>query len=305
MGLGLVGAGAVAPAAAAPGPATEACDNFSAQQAATGELSENWYQSCVPQYGAGKAEFSIVADGNDASAEFPEGFVPLDELEAVDISSTSNIAAMHEYFDALPSGIEDGSPIVALDRVDGDATTQRYTASVIAPITSVGVLNLEGAIPAGAAQCLATELAFTGAWVAHFDAIDTTYSQTIDGQAWNYRITATPLPTYFFANFVDGEVGEWCITTGLRTESVYGGSVRSGSQLFEMVTPAPIPDDLSFLNLGEFGPYVPPAAVIPAATLPDTGANALPLAVAAGSFTAVGFALLGFVRLAGRRRSRA
>ena len=78
--LGLVAATAAASPAMAIGDTTEPCTDMDAQVAATGNLTANWYQDCVPQYGLGKAEFTIVADENDPSVAVPDEFVTLDQI---------------------------------------------------------------------------------------------------------------------------------------------------------------------------------------------------------------------------------
>lgn len=306
MGLGLVGAGAAVPAAAAS-DTTEPCADFSAQIAATGNVTANWYQDCVPQYGLGKAEFSIVADEDDPTAEFPAEFIPLDELPPEAITTTGDTAAQSAYFDGAPIGSQSGTPIFVADSNLSDPTEQRYFASVIAPVTSIAAVDLATGVPANiAAACPADDFEFAGGWVATFAPVDTTYSQVVDGEDWNYTITSSALPTYFFATFEDG-IRDWCVTDGLRTLDS-ATSFFPGEQVFSLVMNNVIDfESEEIVDLGVFSrdlpePVIP--AVVVAAELPATGAEIMPLAIAAGSFTAFGLALLGFVNFAGRRRSR-
>lgn len=305
LGLGLVGAGAAAPAAAAD--TTEPCADMNAQVEATGSLTDNWYQDCVPQYGLGKAEFSIVADEDDPTATFPEGFVPLDELAPEAVSTTGDLARQQTYFGGAPIGTPYGAPVSVVQQNASDDSRQSYFASVVAPVTSIGTAPI-ATLPASVADaCLTDEVDYAGSWVATFAPVDTTYSQTIDGELWNYRITSAPLPTYFFGTVGDPFV-PWCATDGVRTFD-WQSSPISQEQIFAMVFnnlidfEAGTPEE-AFVSLGVFGRYFAPAPIVPAATLPATGAEVLPLAVAAGSFTAFGLALLGFVTFAQRRRSR-
>lgn len=291
------------PAAAAD--TTEPCADINAQLAATGELTDNWYQDCVPQYGVGKAEFTIVPDANDPAAEFSAEFVPLDELPPEAVSTTGDFAKQDAFFTPLGEGQPFGTPISPALEDDSDPTFQRYFAAVTAPVTSIGAVNLASEVPAAVeAQCGVVDAGYANGWLANFASVDTTFSQTINGQPWNYTITATPLPTYFFGTFVDGTLEDWCVTDGTNTFTPVTTGGGSGYQFFALVFHT-LPDFSGEVavsaDLGTFSRTVPAAA---APALADTGADILPLAIAAGSFTAFGLALLGFVTFAQRRRTR-
>jgi len=299
MGFAVAGAGAAAPAAA--DPTTVPCADLSEQFDATGNVTDNWFQDCVPQYGLGKAEFTIVADEDNPATEFPAGFVELTDVPTPDITvtSTSDIQAIKDYYDTFASP---DAPIDPDQLVSSDASSQTYIASVVAPVTSIGTAT---DLPTNVAtECATADVTYGGGWVATFAPVDTTFAQTINGEPWNYTITAAPLPTYFFGTITgEGLDPVWCVTDGIHTikPGDVPGDVPFGEYLFALVWPSP-PDvaDESVASLGTFGRNAPEAPIVP--QLAATGVDATPLAVAGGAFAAFGVLMLGLTRLAGRRR---
>lgn len=308
LGCAVVGSGAVAPASAAD--TTTPCTDANAQVAATGNLTDNWYQDCVPQYGLGKAEFSIVADEDDPTVEFPADFVPLDELpdSAVTVTTPTDVAALGTYFAATPDVFI--APILPADSDLTDPTTQLYLAAVFAPVTSIAAVA-DADVPTGvAAECDPDGTLFATQWRATFAPVETTFSQSIDGEPWNYTIKATPLPTYFFGTFTDG-LDDWCLSDGIHTLSAAEVGASSGEQFFALVFHS-LPDiavdeSLAIFDLGTFGrdvdePVVPVVPPVVPQQLAATGVDATPLAIAGGAFAAFGVLMLWLTRLAQRRR---
>ncbi|NYF11375.1 hypothetical protein HDC94_002531 [Leifsonia sp. AK011] len=308
LGLGSVAAGAALPASAASGPTEGACADIQDQIEATGNITDNWFQDCVPQYGIGKAEFTIVPDENNPSEEFPEGFVDLTAIEdpSLSVTSTLDMAAISQYF----AGIEAPdvvSPIFPLEIADSTPTSRTYASSVFAPITSIGLAT---DVPAAVtAACSLDTAEYDGGWVATYAPIDTTFSQTIDGKAWNYTITGTPKPSYFF---VGTDTSTFCVTDGEYTLTDEGEGTGVVQALFGGVftyIPGSIDESLTELqSLGVFsrdGLVPPPApAPAPAPQLAATGADAASLApvglLAAGVLAAGG----ALVTLGARRKRR-
>lgn len=302
VGFAVVGAGAAAPAAAAD--TTEPCEFLSEQFTATGHITDNWYQDCVPQYGLGKAEFTIVADEDNPATDFPAEFVALNELPSSEItvtSSTSDIAAMATYFDTFADAF---APITPENVTDSGVGYQTYSTSVIAPVTSIGAVADEDVPDDVAADCNVGVTTYGGGWLATFGAVDTTFAQTINGEPWNYTITATPKPMYYFGTIDTLPItGDWCVSNGdfvITSASTPEPDVL-GSYLFALVWPTPVSfEGEALTSLGTFARDSQP--VVPAEVLADTGVDGTPLIFAAGAFTAFGIALLGFTSFASRRR---
>lgn len=342
LGLGTAATGAALPAAAAPAPlppATEPCTDINDQLDSTGSWASNWFQDCVPQYGVGKAEFTIVPDEDNPTEEFPEGFVDLTEGEdgGITRTSTADLEALAEYFSTVDADEVGLTPIVPV-AVDGDSATSRtYLATVFAPVATIGNAGPEDEVPAEVlAACGFAETDYAG-WVATYEPIDTTFTQTVDEAEWTYEITGEPKPSYFMIS-EDGET--LCITDGTYTLLTSESTDISGYffYLFGLVTVYPpnavdfvptdgqIPDlsslaetfaSLKFAadpldpiqTLGTFSRSgitpPPPPPPVPGPALAPTGADAADLvipAAIAGGVLLVGGALV-VIAVVRRRRT--
>jgi hypothetical protein len=291
--LGLVagGAGVALPAQAA---ATEPCVDIADQLP---DPTGNWYMDCIPQYGLGKAEFTIVADADDPTAEFPEGFQELGS-DGVEVSTTADLDALDAY---LGGGLD--APIVPAGSTV-TASEQTYIATVVAPVVSVGAVTpdttSEAVLEALADQCgFGDGVTYQGAWVATYGAVDTTFTQTVNGEEWTYVVEGTPRTTYFMASFdADGvdDTLPWCISDG---EGSINNALLPDSdladELFGLVYHG-IPagdEDFALPTFGVFGRFEPepePAA-LPAPQLAATGSSdpATPL-IAGGLLALLGAA---------------
>jgi len=294
------------PANAAGGPTEGACSDIQDQISSTGQITDNWFQDCVPQYGIGKAEFTIVPDEDNPSEEFPEGFVDLSDVDnpAITVTSSYDMAAIGAYF----SGIEapqSVAPIFPATTLEGTSTSRTYGASIFAPIATIGLAT---DVPASVtAECSLDTVSYTGGWVATYKPIDATFSQTIDGEAWNYTITGTPKPSYFF---VGEDTDVYCITDGeyTLTSEISGPSVQTlFGGVFTYIPEQVFEDGPAGLqSLGVFSRdgLVPPPAPAPAPQLAATGTDAAslaPVGLLAAGVLAVGGAL---VTLGARRKRR-
>ncbi len=198
----------------------------------------------MPQYGAGKAEFTIVPDEDNPTEEFPEGFIDLtggSAAEGIDVSSTNDLEALNEYFESATPA-EELTPILPVE-VDGDSPSSRtYYSVVVAPVATIRTAGPEDDVPAEVlAACGVGESSFLG-WVATYDPIDTTFTQTIDGDEWTYTITGAPKPSYFL---ITEDETALCLTDGTYTLSTNDSSEITGYfyYLFGLVMPYP-PTDL-------------------------------------------------------------
>jgi len=305
LGLSSVAAGAALPANAAGGPTEGACTDIQDQINSTGNVTDNWFQDCVPQYGIGKAEFTIVPDEDNPSQEFPEGFVDLSDVEnpAITITSTYDTAAIGAYFSGIESP-ESLAPIFPTGTLEGTPTSRTYAASIFAPIATIGLAT---DVPAAVTQaCSLDTVSYSGGWVATYKPIDTTFSQTIDGEAWNYTITGTPKPSYFF---IEGEGSGFCVTDGEYTINEDEGSsavqvLFGGVFTYIPGTIADGPADLQSLGIFSRNGIEPAPAPAPTPQLAATGADAASLApvglLAAGVLAAGG----ALVALGARRKRR-
>ena len=223
--LGL-GAAAIPAATASAAPPLEPCADIIDQLDSIGDFNDQWLGDCIPQYGLGKAEFTIVADEDDPTAQLPDGFVELTEAfetadSPVSTSTTLDTAAIESYFfDTEAEGI---MPISAIALDDETPGSQTYVAFTIVPIASTGQATEENT-PAGIASACeivwpeAEEEPTSIGWFATFDPVDTTYTQTVGGTVWTYEISAQSNPSYSFLTYDEVEDEEVvCVTDGEST----------------------------------------------------------------------------------------
>ncbi|MDO7883304.1 hypothetical protein [Antiquaquibacter soli] len=245
LGLGSAVAVGAAPANAEPAPVTD-CANIEEQIGSLGssnDPAEMWFENCIPQYGLGKVEFTIVPDEDNPAVDFPEDFVTLDDAAYEDspitVTTTTDAAALQAYFGAedAPYSI---APILPQTILDEESNSQTYGATVIAKISSLTAADPE-TVPADVVSlCEYDELDF-GGYVASYDPIDTTFTQTVDGAEWTYTITGQSPDSYFLITTVD-EVPFLCITDG---ENAAWGPLSSGGYIYLGVVLPFIPETFS------------------------------------------------------------
>ena len=317
LGLGAVAAGAAPAAAEPPRPDCATID----EQLAVGELRDGvWYHDCLPQYGLGKVEFTIVPDEDDPTAEFPEGFVALDNADdpgsGITMSTTVDTAAMAAYWEE-PEGTVI-PPISPVRLVVGTENSQTYTASVIAPIASAGPAYEESTPAVVDDACDIGD--WTRAWVARYEPIDTTFTQVVDGVDWSFTITAQSNPTYVVISTLSEAV---CITDGETTSvfSIAGAQTSLGriapfrsalesgfpvstEAILDLDTDAIDTGAIDAAEIGSSGYYdigVFDRDPNPTPQLAATGSDSS-VTLVAGGVAVLGGALLGMFGLLGRRR---
>ena len=303
--IGVLAAGGAAAAPATAMPADD-CTTVSQHTVTTGTLDADWYMDCVPQYGFGKAEFTIESTDLD----FPEG------LNLENATATSNVPeTAGAYFGTT---LEDGA-FESLGMLDGaSATSHGYRSYFVRLIDSVGSVPLTS-IPT--ATCTG---AFTHAYAINFAATTTTFTQVVDGVTWTFPITYPAATQYaaFTPNTTTGAPsGAICMWTSggaqyiPTSDDLWPGAAlylthdNDGSTLLDFSTSAR-------LNLGTYTgthvavapdpdpePEPEPGVAAPAPTTPyklaATGVDVTAPVVAGGALALLGAGLL-FAR---RRRA--
>ena len=311
--LGVVSAAAGVAAPAVADPVTTPCADITAHVLAD-PLPDNWYMPCVPQYGLGKAEFTI-----ESTTDFPDEFLSLVDA-SVTTTSTVDEAVIGAY-------VQGGGPVPMVDPgplLSETPTTQTYSARIVAPVTGVDVVAPVDLPAEIVAQCDPTGWT-TPIYRATYGSLSTTFAQTIDGVPWNFTVTGNPPPTYFFLQFDPTAVADpiygafpgvaadspFCVTDGVHTlagiaddsggipireiMSLHSGLVPPFAMLLPSEIINPTGEDVPLQDLGTF-------ALAPAAPqLAATGTAAAPYLGTAGALGGVGV-LLAFL---GYRRRRA
>ncbi len=239
--LGL-GAAAVPAASAVAAPPLEPCTDILDQVESIGDFNEVWLGDCIPQYGLGKVEFTIVADEDNPATPLPEGFTDLNDAflsedSPVATSTTLDTAAIEAYFfDTEAEGI---MPITAIALDDETPESQTYVALTVVPIASTGQATAENTPADVVSACEISwpapedEAPDTIGWFATFDPVDTTYTQTVGAAQWTYTITGQSNPSYFFFTYDSVDDEEYvCVTDG---ESVISEPLDSIEGIEELI----------------------------------------------------------------------
>lgn len=300
LGVVAVAAGAAVPASA--DIITEPrCDVFGDHLTTMPDLSDpdvDWFMACVPQYGVGKAEFTL--DGPDVG--FPDGF---DLLTADSVSSPDASGLAAYYGDA-----DFDAWVIPFQVEDPDAASLRVIGTVFAPVTSVG--RLDETPPAVAEACEVDAAATVHVFVSYYAPVTTTFSVVgSDGVTYSAPVTLTPDPTYYVVEETDDPADPaLCVTDSSATFKDSGSGIGLGQIGMIMVPPyvwfaaleeSPDAESLFGLlpDLGTFAFAAPAPQVQP--QLAATGAeNVLPLAIGAGVLGVLGTVLFVVAR---RRRT--
>jgi hypothetical protein len=214
--LGLAGAaGAAAAPAAAVG--TDSCTDATQHQVSTtasDPSSGAWYMDCVPQYGMGKAEFTITPAAGQST--FPAGYSLTDGKQTV-VSSSPTAAQVESYF-ASDYALDHSTPAtytgaflnLTQDTADSTAAVQQYSApsgEVMAaafPITAVTKLASTALLPTDCTTATPTPT-YAAAYEVTYAPATTSFSETIGGTKYTNTVTLTAPPLYLGLNFNAGD----------------------------------------------------------------------------------------------------
>jgi hypothetical protein len=320
IGASVLGLSGAVVAASAPASAAEpACTNVSQHTvSATADGSQDWYMDCIPQYGLGKAEFTITTTSPDG---FPGGYDLSDGHQTV----TSNVdtAAAAAYFGQNPATAAGGflnlgaaSPATSTSETYGGGDSSQHA---IFPIASVG--KLATALPASCFPNTETPETYEGIYVVKFKPTTTTFTETIGGKTVTATVTATAAPLELGLNFVGGALDSTaplCAASGgvvLEADNAeatgWSTLEMDEATLNSFMTQSLDPSaDGSTVDLGTFAATVgdptvttPPTSTTTTTSEPSlafTGVDPVPAGVTGGSLLAAGLAFFVYGRV--RRR---
>lgn len=295
MGLGMVALGGAGAATAAP--VTELCTDATEHEYSTVELGDNWFMDCIPQYGMGKAEFSI------SSAEpLPPAFLPLDDPGVASVFSGNGPAAAAYFGDpSAPFGF------VELNNA-GDPL--QYTGKPIFPISAVGAID-PLTLPT---SCQGDTYSYGNAYSVTYAPVAVTFTQVIDGVEWSVDVTYAPQAMVLGLNFTDPFDGTLdfdqaqCISnvSGTNTLFVFGDNDFEQAMLATwalLTSDATLPPQPVLLDTTDLGDFPLQQNALPGPGLADTGADISPLVLGAGGVALLGGAALLILSRV-RRRGR-
>jgi hypothetical protein len=304
--LGLSGAlvATAAPATAATPQCTTSSDH---NVSTTADGSQDWYMDCVPQYGLGKAEFTITTT---SPKTFPVGYTLDDGHQTVTSSVDGTTAAA--YFGEPAEGT--GGFLNLTDPGPSTTTSQSYGTSgktlyAIYPVKTTGKLT---SLPQGCFPNTTTPETYAGMYEVTFKPTTTTFTETIGGKTVTTTITTQAAPLDLGLNFSNGQLdgsAPLCAVSGTNVFQADNNSdftwqfLASDEVTFNPTTHQTLdPGAGSSVDLGSSVSTVASATVTPTKpTLALTGVDARPAGIIGGSLLAIGIGLFAY----GRTRRRA
>jgi hypothetical protein len=176
--------------------------------------TDEWYMTCIPQYGMGKAEFTITTGASDP---FPAGY-SLDDGHQT-ITSTPAAAQVKSYFNTQWTTFSptepasyDGAFVNLTDPTVSTATSQLYdgTADGDTPMMVAYPIESAGMAPDGLpADCTpsGSGATYNGEYEVVYGPTTTHFSQTIGDVVHSVTVTYTPPPLYLGLNFDSADPG--------------------------------------------------------------------------------------------------
>jgi LPXTG-motif cell wall-anchored protein len=311
--LGLVGAlgASAAPASAALPACGDATDHVVNPAVAPGD---DWYMTCIPQYGLGKAEFTISPTAGNT---FPAGY-SLDDGHQT-ITSTPSAATLEAYFGPFYDVDGHGTPPfdgALLDLVlDSGATptSQSYGngSTMLEAYPIVSVAKVTTGFPAACTPGV-TPPTYQGEFLITYGSVTTTFSESIGATVQNVTVTATPAPMYLGLNY-DTSVGgldgfdttkALCASSGDQTR--FAATQASDTIDYGLIAAGAATNDPGYLTTLDPATSFPPVnsdgnfTVTSTPVLAETGVNATPAGILGGSLLVAGLGAVAF----GRRRRR-
>jgi LPXTG-motif cell wall-anchored protein len=334
LGFGAAAAAGAAPAQAATlPPCNEASDHTAS--ATVDPATDDWYMTCAPVYGMGKAEFTITTD---AAHPFPAGYSLADGHQTV-TSSAPPKSEVKRYFGAdfwhdhnievgFDSAASYGGAFMNLEKTSGTSTSQTYgddpsaskEMSVAYRVASFGKATdpfPAACFPAGARPAAT----YQGEYEVKYLPTTTTWVQVLKGVKRKVTVTYTPSPLFLGLNFdttgdansvdnFDSSMPQCASSGGITVQAashdddsdswdgVVYNSATNNPQLMSTLVPQPATSS-SPQTIPPLGSFTVTTTAVP--TTPElavTGFDAIPIGLAGGGLLLAGIGTL-FV---GRRR---
>ncbi|MCU1469996.1 MAG: hypothetical protein JWQ39_1145 [Glaciihabitans sp.] len=310
--IGMVGAVATGSSAQAadtvtvPGAGNECTTSAQHFLSTTADGTQGWYMDCIPQYGMGKAEFTITSENADhPTRTFPTGFTLTDSATTT-TTTTDDKSAIAAYF--TPSMFTGAFTGFASKSTTDPAHSLAYQGYVALPVISVVHTDISK-LPAA---CTSAAQTYTGVYAINFKPVTTTFTKTISGIKWKYKVTATPHTLFLGLNFASGNFTDAPQCAATAGASLYAGGIADGANYFTITNDNATLDGsntldpfvgpfLSSADLGIIAPAADPPVAGPSLAL--TGINAAPAEWLGGGLIAAGLLFLG-LRFAGFGRRR-
>jgi LPXTG-motif cell wall-anchored protein len=279
---------------------------------------DDWYMTCIPQYGLGKVEFTINPTSGNT---FPAGYSLVDGHQT--ITSTPTAAALETYFGPFYDVENSGTPPFSGALLDlfedpgSTPTSQSYgnTNTVLQAYPIVSVAKVTSGFPAACTSDTPTP-SYQGEFVITYGPVTTTFTETVADTIQKVTVTSTPAPMYLGLNYdtavggVDGfdTLKPLCASSGGLTS--YAASAAANSISWNLVAAGAATNDPGYLTTldpatgFDLVNGVPPVSNDGAFTvtsdpvLPETGVNAVPAGILGGSLLLAGIGAFVF----GRRR---
>lgn len=295
MGLGLVALGgspAVADDVVIP------CTDMTEHVPASAPIPDNWFMECVPQFGVGKAEFTVTS-----TYTLPGDFLPLDDPGVTSTySGDAAAAAAYVGVSGLPAGFSSFTEVGPL----------QFEGNPIFPITGVSAILPED-LPSG---CDPLNLAYGNAYRVDYAPVVITFTQSAGGYDWSVTLNFAAPSMFLGLSFnasgsaiLDPSAPQ-CLSDGSETVLAPGGSSTAVLPVLLWIDngageglPPMVFGTTDLQNLGAFPLVRSGGATAPG--LADTGAEASSTVVGLGAVALLAGAALLIVSRGRRRRDSA
>ncbi len=247
--LGTTIASATGAQAVAQTDCATGADYISALSSASGTY-DNWITSCLPQYGSGKAEFTISSD-----VDFPADFAPLTD-PSVTLDGDWNASELLAYggWNAstnLRSSItrtDNGSnPRSQAYRIGDNGALLPFH---IHSITRVATTNVSAAV-----GCNNPSVPYTDAFIINYDPVNITVSQLAGNENWSTTITAAPEDIQVGFALTDGGIPDnstACVLRGNTVTAISDPTALGNTMIDVLYNVNPYPANTGTFALGDF-----------------------------------------------------
>ena len=237
--LGVVGVAAGAGPAQADVTTTPTSSNKcatidDAQLGAATTGSSNFYMDCIPQYGLGKAEFTITSKSKTHKTRaFPTGFSLTDS--ATKITSSVDHTKLAAYTgDVAYGAFSDLEQITSGSKAPANPSQNQFyegeAAFKVASVTHTSRKHLPK-------ECTSLNQSYTGVYAVKYKKSTTTFSRKVGSKHWTYTITATPHTLYLGLNFATGAFNQSAPQCAASNgKSVYASSESANSESYTEIT---------------------------------------------------------------------
>lgn len=232
---------------------------------------DNWITSCLPQFGIGKAEFTVSSD-----VDFPSDFKPLSDA-AVTVSTNWATSQLNSY---MGNEVTDRTRL-SIARLDNGSNNRSQSYRIgdggnLTPFPIHSITRVSTATVTAAAGCNNPSFPYTDAFIIDYDPLDITFTQEAGGEIWSTMVTINPddVQVGFVIDDSGVKTGTDASLCVLRGNMVYAS--HNSEDFFPTATDVlsnlnPYPTGVGTNSVGDFAFVHEVAPPVEDTALPNTG----------------------------------